>query len=147
VVDSNHSPVHTAVHDEVGKEDLGCRVCCLRGIVRMVQGQLRPVVNRSPMKVAIGVAVPAIEAWLRYRVDAQVSEAAWVLGLQSRNYPYTKRGLKEAVYGTSAPGIELETRRMIEESERIAQNVAALEAVFPGGFGGLAREVRSWRGA
>jgi hypothetical protein len=145
VVDSNHSAVHTMVHDEAGKQNPDCRTCCLRTIVRNIQGQLSPVVNRPPIKVAMGVAVPAVEAWLQFGVNAQVSEAAWLLGLQSGNYPYTKKSLKEAVYGTSAPGIALETSRMIEESQRIVRNLAGLETAFPGGFGALAQQVRSWR--
>jgi hypothetical protein len=109
-----------------------------------VQRQLRPVTSRLPFKIALGVAVPAVEAWYRCGVDSHVSEAAWIMGLQSGTYPYTKNGLKQSVYGTDRPPLALETKRAAEEAQRVIQHLALLERLFPAGFGALARDVRSW---
>jgi hypothetical protein len=34
------------------------------------------------LKIAIGLAVPAIEAWLLCGVDPHITEAAWINGLK-----------------------------------------------------------------
>lgn len=54
----------------------------------------------EPLKIAIGLAVPAMEAWLRCGQDADISEATWAEGLQTHRYPCDKRVLKQRVYGT-----------------------------------------------
>lgn len=144
VVDSNHSPVHQSAHDETGGANPQCRLCQLREIVGRVLTHLTPVPNRPPIRTAVGLAVPAIEAWYRCGVDPHVTEAAWVLALQSGSYPYTTTSLKRAVYGTERYSLELETRCATEEAQRLAQNLNALEQMFPGGFGALASEVRNW---
>jgi hypothetical protein len=97
------------------------------------------------MNIAIGVAIPAIEAWFRVGVDGAVTEAAWIGGLQAGADPYTKNDLKRAVYGTDRPSLPLETQRMAQEADRlVAAQLAALEALFPNGFGALANDVRGW---
>ncbi len=145
VVDSNHSPVHQNTHNQPGGADPQCRICDLHGIVHQVLGYLTPVPNRSPLKTAVGLAVPAIEAWYRCSRDARVTEGAWVVGLGGQgNWPYSKIDLKQAVYGMDRPSLELETRRATEEAQRLAQNLDVLEQMFPGGFGALANNVRNW---
>jgi hypothetical protein len=88
--------------------------------------------------------VPSLEAWLRCGRDPGVTEAAWIVALQSRKYPYDVRRLKEAIYGTHRPDLPLETRRMTEEAARLASDLGALETWFPNGFGPFAAEVRAW---
>ena len=144
VVDSDHSPVHKSSHEQPSGADEKCRLCKLREAVVQVQGKLRPRSGRPPIKTALGVAVPAVEAWYRCGLDPRVSETAWILGLQSKSYPYTKLRLKEEVYGTERPLLPLETRRATEEAQRLIQNLPLLESLFPTGFGALARDVRSW---
>jgi hypothetical protein len=145
VIDSDFEPVHLLAHDDPGGEDKDCRLCELRRVVGHVQGALRPVPNRNSLKVAIGMAVPAIEAWYLFGKDPHVSEAAWIMGLQTRKFPYTKQQLKRSIYGTDRPSIELETACAIRESQRVSQSLDEFEAYFPNGFGPLARAVRSWR--
>ncbi|HLG13297.1 MAG TPA: hypothetical protein VJH03_02075 [Blastocatellia bacterium] len=64
VVDSDDSPIHSPEHDEPGSIAPRCRICLLRGDVKRIEQSLRPVANRAPLQTAIGLAVPAIEAWL-----------------------------------------------------------------------------------
>ena len=96
---------------------------------------------------AIGVCVPALEAWLLCGRDTSVTEAAWLAGQQSGRLPYTRRELKWRVYGTERPSLEFETRRAVQEVSRHRGDVRRLENDFPNGFGALARDLRGWHGA
>jgi len=144
VVDSDQSPVHKPEHDQAGGADEKCRLCRLRQITDSTLAQLRPIQGRPQIKVAFGIAVPAVEVWYRCGLDAHVTEATWIAGLQAGPLPYTQTGLKEDVYETSRPSLELETRRATEEARRLVQNLLLLEQCFPSGFGALAHTVRSW---
>jgi hypothetical protein len=75
----------------------------------------------------------------------QVGEAAWQAGLKIGKVPFTRPKLKEMVYGTDRPSLELETQRAIEEASRIILDISAIETAFPGGFGLMANEIRSWK--
>jgi hypothetical protein len=143
VVDSDLSLVHLPAHDEASPPE-SCRLCQLRRVVREAFVKLRPVPNRVPLRVAVGLAMPSLEAWLRCGHDAGATEAAWIVALQSRKVPYDVRRLKAAVYGTHRPDLPLETRRMAEEAARLAGDLVALETWFPNGFGPFAGEVRAW---
>jgi hypothetical protein len=142
IVDSDLSPVHLPAHDPAAAQ--GCRLCQLQQVVVATRQKLQPVPNRPPLRVALGLAVPSLEAWWRCGIDAHVTEAAWLVALQSRQFPYDVNRLKVAVYGTDRPGLDLETVRMTEEATRVAQDLARLETSFPNGFGPLAREICSW---
>lgn len=144
VVDSDNSPVHMDAHEQLGGTDEKCRLCRLRQVVVQAQAQLRPIPSRSTTKIALGLAVPAVGAWYRCGRDPHVSEAAWIVGLQSGSFAYTKLRLKQDVYGTDRPSLTLETQRATEEARRLIQNLTLLENLFPSGFGLLARDVRSW---
>lgn len=144
VVDSDRTPVHKPEHEQEGGADSNCRLCKIRQTVATVLGQLRPVQGRPQIKIAVGIAVPAVEAWYQCGRDPRVTEAAWIAGLTSGPFPYTTRSLKEDVYGTSRPSLELETRRATGATRRLVQNLPLLEQCFPTGFGVLADEVRNW---
>ena len=144
VVDSNHSPVHQSTHKQPGGAVPLCRLCQLQALVATVQSPLRPRVDRSSIKIAIGLAVPAIEAWFRCGLDPRVTEAAWIQGLQSGRFPYTKNELKRDVYGTDRPLLTQEIRYGTEAARRLIQDLPLLEQWFPNGFGPLVREVRRW---
>ena len=144
VVDSNSSPVHTILHEEPNHADANCRICRLRGVINQTQYQLRERAAYPPIKTAVGLAVPCIEAWYRCGIDPRVTEAAWLSGMQSGPLPYAKIGLKRGVYGTERPSLLLEEKRASEEATRLVQNLTLLESLFPNGFGILARDVRGW---
>ena len=143
VVDSDQTPVHKPEHEQEGGADERCRLCKIHQTVDPALAQL-PVQGRSQIKIAVGIAVPAVEAWYQCGRDPHVTEAAWIASLPSGPFPYTTRSLKEDVYGTSHPSLDLETRRATEEARRLAQDLQLLEQCFPTGFGALAREVRNW---
>ena len=144
VADSNHSPVHPPGKEpkDPGKQS---RLARLRGIAAVTLKHVTPVPGRAAVKWAIGLAVPAVEAWYLCGREQGVSENAWRQGLQSGTDPYAKNGLKQTVYGTDRPGLPLETRRAAEEATRVAADLELLERKFPIGFGALAGDVRGWR--
>ncbi len=144
VVDSDRTPVHKPEHEQEGGADERCRLCKIRRTVDSALAELRPVQGRPRIKVVVGIAVPAAEAWYRCGLDPHVTEAAWIAGFPPGRFPYTTKSLKEDVYGTSRPPLELETSRATEEARRLVQDLQLLEQCFPTGFGALAREVRSW---
>ena len=65
--------------------------------------------GRPELKVATGLTVPAIEAWYLVGKNHQVGEAAWITGLIAGRPPFTRPQLKQLVYGTDRPSLELET--------------------------------------
>jgi len=143
VVDSDNSPLHEQLHDQPGGANNKCRLCRLREVVAQTQKHLNPVLNRIPIKTAIGLAVPAIEAWYLCGVDPHSTEAMLVqkLGAATRAI---KLQLKRDVYGMERPSLELATKHAIKAATRLAQNLDMLVQLFPNGFGALARDVRSW---
>jgi len=146
VLDSDRSVVHQAAHDAPDAAEPDCRLCELKSEVARIRGFLRPVEGRQPLKIALGLAVPQVEAWYLTGQDPHVSEAAWLSGLLSGTLPYDSKSLKTKVYGTDRPSLDLETRRAREEAERIVRDgkLPLLEQLFPGGFGALAADVRGW---
>ncbi len=147
VVDSDDSVVHTEAHEAEGYFHPQCRLCQLRAIYRQTAKKLRPMPGRNRVLRCVGVAVPAIEAWYLCGRDESVSEAAWIRGQERGKLPYTRRELKARVYDTERPTLPHEIERALREVRRHARDPRRLEADFPGGFGALARDLRSWRNA
>lgn len=148
VIDSDRSPVHTDAHRQPGGAEEKCRLCQVIDIVDQVQRGLRPRDPYGPLRIALGLAVPQVEAWYLVGRNPHVNEGAWARGLKSGKLPYTGGSLKQQVYGTDEPPIGLEEERAVEEARRIVDDggLESLERLFPDGFGRLAKEVRSWRG-
>jgi hypothetical protein len=144
VVDCDDSELHDAAHDPAGGGKERCRFCRVRKIIAQARSQVKPRRGRPELKVAIGLPVPAIEAWYLVGKEPQVGEAAWLVGLGHGRPPFTRRRLKELVYGTDRPSLEHETACAVAEARRIIRDVQAIEAAFPAGFGLMAREIRSW---
>src|SRR5260370_3582266 len=74
VIDSDESPLHQEIHDSWPDESQTCRLCVLRRLVTRERSNLSTVPNRPKLKIAIGIAVPAIEAWYRCGLDPHVTE-------------------------------------------------------------------------
>jgi hypothetical protein len=143
IADSDDSPVHRSSHDQVGNEESGCRLCQLRRVVK--ETKLSVVAGRNEMKVAVGLAVPAIEAWYLCGVDPHVSEATWARKLQQgERITYTRNELKRSVYGTERPTIEIMKRHATEAATRLANDLSEIERLFPEGFGSFVKDVRNW---
>ncbi len=145
VVDADDSVVHTAAHEAPGYFHPQCRLCQLRTIVHRTQKRFPSLHGRSRLQRAIGIAVPAIEAWYLCGRDPQVTELAWMEGQAQGRIPYTRRDLKWRVYGTDRPGLSFEIQRALECVRRHQHDPRRLEADFPHGFGTLARDLRGWR--
>ncbi len=108
-------------------------------------GDLSDVPNRQPLRVAIGVAAPALEAWLRFSTDRTCTERAWAVRQQDRaSAPQEIRRLKEQLYGTSRVTDKHIREQGLPLAERLVQDLNALERAFPNGFGSFAAELRSW---
>jgi hypothetical protein len=145
VVDSDDSVVHTAEHEVPGYFHQGCRICRLRTVFRRVFKNLPPAHGRNRVLRAVGLAVPAVEAWYLCGRDTSVTEEAWLRGQANGRPPYTRRELKWRVYGTERPTLPHEIKRAVQEVTRHHGDVRRLENDFPQGFGSLARDLRSWR--
>lgn len=142
VSDSDDSPVHTEIHET--KPDDKCRLCGLR---KAVSDTLAKLKGEKNFKVAIGVPVPAIEAWYLYKKNPQLYEATWIRKQNGEKITYNRISLKEECYGNSRPSIELETVCAVTEAKRIIENdlLEELEKDFPFGFGKFVDEIRSWK--
>ncbi|MDI1320511.1 MAG: hypothetical protein PSW75_10025 [bacterium] len=145
VCDSDDSVVHTAEHEAPGYYHPGCRICRLRGVFRRTIKNLPPAHGRDRVLRAVGVCVPAIEAWYLCGRDTSVTEAAWVHGQAAGRPPYSRRELKWRVYGTERPTLPHELKRAVQEVSRHHGDLRRLENDFPQGFGSLARDLRSWK--
>ena len=145
VVDCDDSEIHDAAHNQPGGGGERCRLCQARKIITLARRQLKPRQGRPELKVAIGVAVPAIEAWYLVGKNHQAGEAAWIAGLAAGQLPFTRSQLKQLVYGTERPPLELETECAVREVRRIIRDVKAIEIAFPVGFGPMAQEIRLWK--
>jgi hypothetical protein len=146
VIDSDDSPVHQSSHDEAGGAVPSCRLCNLRSLVASRKANLRAVPGRGEIKTALGLAVPAIEAWYRCVRDPHVNEATWARKLASERITYTRNSLKRDVYGTERPSVEMKKAKAVEAAEKLADDIALVETLFPSGFGSFANDVRSWQG-
>jgi hypothetical protein len=144
IADSDDSPTHQSTHDEAEGANQQCRLCQLRGVVSVETNNLRPVIGRNQIKTAIGLAVPAIEAWYLCGLDSQINEAAWTRKLQSERITYTRRTLKKDVYNTERPTIDIETAQARQAAIRLVNELQLLEQLFPNGFGAFASDVRNW---
>lgn len=145
VVDSDDSVVHTPEHEAPGYHHGLCRVCRLRGAFRRTVKNLPPAHGRTRVLRAVGICVPALEAWLLCGRDTSVTEKAWLDGQAKGHPPYTRRELKWRVYGTERPSLQHEIMRAVQEVSRHRGDIRRLENDFPNGFGALARDLRSWR--
>lgn len=144
VVDSDGSTIHEPTHGVPGKAPTDCRICQLHGIVDQQRRSLRTVPGRHPVRVAIGLAVPAIEAWyLRGREDA-VDERTWPPGASASTIRAGKLELKRQVYGSDRAGLGVMKEHAITEMTRVVTDLDALQAAFPKGFGALLGDFDSW---
>lgn len=148
-IDSNGFPIHTPEHDKPGQQDKRCRLCQLRAIVSKMRHELPPRAHRAELKIAAGLATPAIEAWYLCGRRQHATEAAWARELAvGVHAPTAIRGkYKRLVYGTELPLLPHETQRATEHVRALVERIARLERAFPNGFGPLAREIRGWREA
>lgn len=147
VRDSDDTPIHIKEHDEPHNEEANCRYCELCKEVKFALENLTPMKGKENFKVAVGVAVPAIEAWLLCDVNPHVSEAAWLNKQKEEAYSTynDRKRLKVELYGSDIASSKTIVERGTESAKRLAENIEQLETMFPEGFGNMANEIRSWK--
>ena len=145
-VDADDSVVHTEQHERPDYFHPQCRICRLRAVMRQTVKRLPPIGGRARILRAVGVAVPAIEAWYLCGRDESVTEDAWIRGQATGNQPYSRAELKWRVYGTDRPTLEHEIACALREVARHRRDPRRLLNDFPG-FAYLATDLRSWRPA
>jgi hypothetical protein len=143
IVDSDDSVPHRLAHDLPDGVVKGCRLCRLRSVADQVQSGLTEVPNRVHLKTAFGLAIPALEAWLRCGVDPHAIEAR-LIERRDAGSRALRNQLKHDVYGTDRPAPEVRMARAVEEALRLAQILDEFERLFPNGLGALARDIRGW---
>lgn len=146
VIDSDQSPAHLPEHDETEGGDSACRLCQMRRVVGGTLAHLSEIAGRTTLRMAFGLAMPAIEAWYLCGVLPQVSEASWINARKSGKYPYNTVQLKRDVYGTDQPSLAMETQRAEKAARRIvdSKKLELLEQTFANGFGTMADSLRRW---
>ena len=146
VIDSDQSPAHLPEHEKSEDEDSACRLCKMRHKVGKTLAKLSPIPSRTPLRVAFGLAIPAIEAWYLCGESPNVSEASWINARKSGKYPYNTAQLKRQVYGMDRPSLAMETQRAEEAARRIvdSEKLELLEKTFANGFGTMAASLRRW---
>ncbi len=137
VVDSNHT--------YLSRDEPKNRLREFQELVQRCQREMKAVPGRVPLKIAVGVAAPAIEAWWLCKSHLQISEVAWEKGLDDKLEPYSKQELKRQLYGADYRSLEFMTQKMTEAAQVVAGDLPSLERSFPSGFGSLSKELRSWR--
>jgi hypothetical protein len=142
VVDSDDTMPHGA-HDAGVPE--GCRLCAIRALVDLEISKLTPIPSRRLFAIAVGLCVPAIEAWYLCGHDATVTEAAWINGHYSGQPPYSRQELKQRVYGSTTPDLDSQMRVAIRHAKRLAGNLDVLQTWFPHGCGSMLTAVAEWQ--
>jgi hypothetical protein len=145
VIDSDATPLHTSAHDAPNQRDARCRICQMAEQIEEAERILRSRNTEPRLRVALGLAVPAAEAWYLCDSDLGTSEAMWLRTLEGKRQPYTKRHLKELSYGTDRANRTLMESKAEGHAKRLAGDLMRLERCFPNGFGILANTVRRWK--
>jgi hypothetical protein len=143
LVDADDSEPHTAAHEAPGYFHPRCRLCQLRASFRRVTRNLPPSRGRERVLRAIGLAVPAAEAWYLCGRDEQVGETSWNAEREAGRTPYTRRELKLRVYGTERPTLPQAVAHATAAARRHARDLRRLEYDFPG-FAVMAEDIRGW---
>jgi hypothetical protein len=141
VMDSDDSTPHGA-HD-AGKPG-NCRLCGIRSLVDTETSKLTTIPNRPALAIAVGLCVPAIEAWYLCGHDATVTEAAWINGRKTGQLPYSRLELKHRVYGSTTPDLNTQMREALKHAARHAADLNVLRTLFPHGCGTMLKTVADW---
>lgn len=150
IVDSDNTPPHRedaqthwldALKTGAGFQpcDHNCRLCRLR-LACLSEGDLTSYCRTDRwIKVALGLAVPEIEAWL-LNDGSFISETLWSqLGYAERNSRRDR--LKMRLYGNSKA---VEARARVAVGRLSQVDLQHLCGSFPNGFGALINDLHHW---
>jgi hypothetical protein len=87
LVDSDDTPVHRPEHEVAGGFQPTCRVCMFRDLADRTLAAIAPHRPDRTLRVAVALAVPAVEAWWRCGLDPHVTEQSWA---RRRRCPTTR---------------------------------------------------------
>lgn len=141
LVDSDDTEPHPPEHEAPGYFHPRCRLCQLRAAFRRATKNLPPARGRERIFRAIGLAVPAAEAWYLCGRDERVGEVRWSEAYKQGFAPYTRRELKLSVYGTERPNLPQAIAAATAAARRHAKDLRRLENDFHG-FRMLADDLR-----
>lgn len=147
IVDADDTEPHPPEHDVPGYFHPRCRLCQLRTAFRRATKTLPPRAEANGGRRlfrAMGLAVPAAEAWYLCGRDERVGEAAWNEARAEGREPYSRRELKALVYGTERPTLSQAAAAAGAAARRHARDLRRLENDFPG-FAALAADLRRAR--
>lgn len=145
VVDSDNTTAHDASHRIMEAEAISCRLCLMRGVAERQLGRLTSVPNRTPVKLAFGLAVPQIEAWYRCGLDPHVNESTWGRKIRGERITYDAKSLKSDTYGSDRVPTFVKTNLAKQAARRLAANLEQLVQLFPNGFGSLVGDLQNWQ--
>ena len=94
--------------------------------------------------MAVGIAIPALEAWWLCGTNPHHAEAPAIRRIARESLLHLRKELKQDLYGTIRPSLEMEIAAMCEAAKRIAADLDLLERAFPIGFGLLRQQLRLW---
>jgi hypothetical protein len=140
-IDSDDSSPHG---DHAPDAPGDCRLCLISALLTVEISKLTPVPLRNRLKTAVGLCIPAIEAWYLCGVDPTVTEALWIAGRRAGKLPYTRGELKKRIYGSSLPILDVQLQKGIEHAGRLAADLDLLRTWFPSGCGTMLDAVGAW---
>ena len=145
VGDSDSTPPHTSDHEAQADGDPDCRLCQIKKLVENTLGTLPARAGQPPLKVAVGMATPAIEAWLLSGDDAHCTETRFRDDQSNRRLTrQTNLDLKKQKYGSLHASSDIRMRRTLKNAHRIARDIEKLEQRFQFGFGHLRKSLAQW---
>jgi len=146
VVDSDKGPIPGFEERDRSGQVRQNRLDTLTEIASRTIRTLPDIPGRPPFHVAVGLAIPSVEAWYLCGKDPHINEATWLNDRKQGRFSYEISTLKRRVYGTERPTLAEETEVAKRETQRIlrADQLKQLEEAFPAGFGQMAAEIRSW---
>jgi hypothetical protein len=125
--------------------EAGNRREVLKTIVKATLASLGPVAQKPALKVAIGVAMPALEAWLLSPDDVTLCEANWERALSSEIDTDIGKRLKRQLFGVERPDSFVRRDLVLKAAHRCIPHLSVLRDRFPNGFGKMVEDILAWR--
>lgn len=144
VADADNSPLHERQHEESNQPNQDCRFCAMQMVAKLTLQRLPVLSNRAELKVAVGLAIPTIEAWLLCGNDPRGAEAAWHQSDAAKQGATYRKILKTVLYGSEISPQQKRNQIARDADTRLAQDINLLETHFPIGFRPLAEAIRNW---
>jgi|GEM_PF-4293239 len=144
LADADLSPLYPPPHDQ---SHPNCRMCDIDVQICETQRHLRPRNFSSPLRIAVCLAIPAIEAWLLNIEMPEINEAWWQQSCQSKPdsaMHQRKLHLKRQLYGTDQPSNRAQITFIREHERAIIRELPRLTAAFSWGLKPFVDTVVQW---